>query len=302
MDTLENKKILVTGGKGYLGSRLITQLTTEGAKVYSLSLEPSRHEWEYRADICDAEQVADVVNTVRPDFIYHLAASLDRRRTFDHYDEIMEVNVTGTLNLLKALQKIEYKNLIFTSSSEVYGNSKSPFTEDLPLKPASPYSLSKVYGELLISTFSDIYNKNYTILRIFNFYGENMPESFFIPQLISTLSRNENFKMTRGEQKRDFLYVGDVVQALILAAKRSNSYRDTYNVCSGEGTELRQLADEASRNIQGRGRVLYGAIPYRENEIWEMIGDSTKIKKKLKFSAKFSLDQGIKLCIENRIK
>jgi len=302
MDTLRNKRVLVTGGKGYLGSRLIERLKQEGADVYSLALEPSTNEWEYQIDICNIDQVKEVVNKIQPDLVYHLAASLDRRRTFEHYEQIMAVNVTGTLNLLEALQQTEYTNFIFTSSSEVYGNNASPFSEDLPLAPTSPYSLSKVYGEHLIKTFSDIYSKNYTILRIFNFYGENMPESFFIPQIISALSRNEDFEMTEGKQKRDFLYIDDVIQALILAARKKESHKNTFNVCSGEGVSLRELANRIEQIIPSKGEVLYGAIPYRDNEVWEMIGDNTKIKIMLGFSVKFPLEEGIKLCIENKIK
>lgn len=299
MDSLENKKVLVTGGKGYLGSLLINQLSKEGAEIYSTSLKPSLNEREYQVNICDARQVENLINEVRPDFVFHLAASLDRRRTFDCYEQIMDVNVTGTLNLLRALKEIEYSNLIFTSSSEVYGNNKSPFSEDSPLMPASPYSLSKAYAEHLITTFSGTYDKNYTILRLFNFYGKNMSENFFIPQLISTLNRNENFEMTEGKQKRDFLYVEDVIQALILSARNNNSRREIFNVCSGTGVSLKELAEEVERNMPGKGKVLYGAIPYRKNEVWEMIGDNTKIKQKLGFSLSFLLKQGIELCIKN---
>ena len=300
MDSLKNKRILVTGGKGYLGTRLVDRLKSEGAEVYTLSLEPSEDDREYQVDICNAKQVEAMVSKIRPDYVYHLAASLDRQRDFDRYEQIMAINVTGTFNLLKALQQINYTNFIFTSSSEVYGNNKSPFLESMALRSASPYSLSKVQGEHLIMTFSDVYDKNYTILRLFNFYGENMPENFFIPQIISALERNENFEMTKGEQERDFLYVEDIIQALILAAKNSNSHRNIFNVCSGEGIALKQLAEEISQNMPNKGKVSYGAIPYRQNEIWEMIGDNSKIKNLLGFKVNYSLQQGIKLCIENK--
>lgn len=296
---LENKRVLITGGKGYLGSHLIDALKKEKAQIYEFSLEPSENEREYQVDITNQEEVVKVINEIQPQIIFHLAASLDRRRDFDNYERIMNINVQGTLNLLRALQNVDYENLIFTSSSEVYGNNDSPFREEQALMPTSPYSLSKVYGEHLIRTFSDVYNKNYTILRLFNFYGADMSESFFIPQLIKTLRRGEDFGMTKGEQVRDFIYVDDIVDALLLSAKSEAAYRNIFNVCSGKGASMKELAQEVENKIEDGGKIIYGAIPYRDNEVWEMIGDNTKIEKVLNFKIKVSLAEGIKKCIDN---
>ena len=94
-----------------------------------------------------------------------------------------------------------------------------------------------------------------------------MPEDFFIPQMIETLKRGENFNMTKGEQVRDFLYVGDVVDALILTAQRKDSYGETMNVCSGKGTQLSQLAKAVNNTMKTEAKIVLGAIPYRDNEV-----------------------------------
>ncbi|WP_128330406.1 NAD(P)-dependent oxidoreductase [Apibacter sp. HY039] len=297
--SLKGKKILVTGGNGYLGKHLVSKLLQEESEIFIFSLQDNNASNHFKVDISDYKQVEEALGCLNPDIIYHLAANIDRNRDFGQYEAIVECNLNGTYNLLKALKNGTYQNFIFTSSSEVYGDFNSPFIEEQAVYPASPYSLSKVYAENLIRTFSTIHDKNYTILRIFNFFGNDMPENFFIPQLINTLKRNEDFLMTEGEQIRDFLYVEDVVQALLKCSLNKDAYRETFNVCSGNGVSLKSLAQLVTDKISTQGNVRFGAIPYRENEIWEMVGSNAKIKNKLGFSIKFSLENALEECLKN---
>nr|NQU89955.1 NAD-dependent epimerase/dehydratase family protein [Bacteroidota bacterium] len=159
--------------------------------------------------------------------------------------------------------------------------------------PVSPYSLTKVMAEHLIKTFSQQHKRNYTILRLFNFYGENMSEDFFISQMINNLKRGEDFLMTKGEQTRDFMYVEDVVRALTLAVEKPAASNETFNVCSGVGSPLASLAAFINQKNDGTSEIKIGALPYRENEVWEMIGTTTKIKEKLGFIPYYSLNDGL---------
>ena len=243
---LKNKRVLVTGGNGYLGRILINKLLVSGAIVSSIDLNHDSCQNSvscYNIDLLDKKKLKDVVSKVQPSVIYHLAANLNRTRDFSIASRLFDVNLTGTLNLLDSLTEVEYENFIFTSTSEVYGGGiiKTPFFEDENFVPASPYSLSKFCAEMCIRTFSEINNKNFTILRLFNFYGEDMPKNFFLPQLIDKLKKNEDFDMTFGEQKRDYLHIYDVVNALILALKKE-AYNDIFNVCSMKGITIKNLA------------------------------------------------------------
>lgn len=299
-NSLSGKRILITGANGYLGKNLIPFLLRAGAEVFLFNSPnyTSTQENEYSVDITDKETVKSLIARIKPQIIYHLAASLDRNRDFVNYQQIVEVNVNGTLNLLEALVDIDIDNFIFSSSSEVYGNQTSPFTEDLTLEPTSPYSLSKVYAEHLIRTFSVIHHKPYSILRLFNFYGPNMSTNFFIPQLISSLQRSDEFKMTRGEQYRDFLYIDDVIQGLICAAIHPNAINEIFNICSGFAVSLKEIALEVAKHYpDGMDNIKLGAIPYRANEIWKMMGDNTKASELLGFHPTFSLSKGIEQVI-----
>jgi len=296
---LQNQKILVTGGNGYLGKFLVKKLQQEGGKVYIIDKNITENEQSFKVDITHKDQVKTIVQQIRPDIVFHLAALLNRERNFDNFERIDNVNYKGTFNLLMALKDLPYKNFIFTSTSEIYGSNQAPFDETQLPDPMSPYSLSKTNSENLIRTFSKTYQKNYNILRLFNFYGENMPKQFFIPQLIDALQNQKSFDMTLGEQTRDFLYINDVVNALVLLAQNDKFTQETYNLCSNDAVSLKKLVQNIKKQLQSECVINFGALPYRKNEVWNMLGNNTKIKKHLGFKVQYSLEEGLKKTIEN---
>lgn len=295
---LKGQRILVTGGSGYLGSRLAQVLEDEGALVSCLSRTKAGGESAYSADITDAMAVKNVMEEVKPEIVYHLAANISRSRDFDIFDEMMRVNAYGTLNVLSALKESGDAHFIFTSSSEVYGNTASPFSENQLPKPVSPYSLSKYTAEQIVQTYATLQGIPFTILRLFNFFGKNMPEDFFIPQMVNSLLRGEDFLMTGGAQMRDFLYIDDVSEAMVLAAVVPEARNELFNVCSGTGTRLADLAAHVNQVIDAKARIITGALPYRENEVWEMIGSIDKIREKLGFEPRTSVAEGIQLLLK----
>ncbi len=290
---LKGKRVLVTGGNGYLGTQLVEALKKEQADIFILDRAGQTAINFYQVDITKRNEVEDAIQIIQPEIIFHLAASLNRERNFDRFDQTNDVNHNGTLNLLLALKDIDYRNFIFTSTSEIYGSNRAPFHEEQIPQPASPYSLTKIYAEQLIRNFSSIYNKHFTILRLFNFFGKNMPSEFFIPQMINALQNNCTFEMTEGEQKRDFLYIDDVVQAMLLSAINEIGQNEIYNVCSGNAVSLKQLVSEINAKLNSNCEIKFGALPYRENEVWNMVGDNTKIQEVLGFELKYDLKNAI---------
>ncbi len=282
------ERLLITGGGGYLGSKLAERLSSQVSSLYladikfnELSQELVRtheHVSSIHCDIRNYNSVRASINTADPDTIFHLAALLNRERDFNNYERLYEVNVMGTLNLLRANQRGSAARFIYTSSSEVYGNGKSPFREDQIPCPASPYSLTKLMAEELIRTYGALFNMPFTILRLFNFYGDDMPEDFFLSQLRNSLKRNEEFRMTKGEQIRDYLEVHEVINYVIGIAQTAMSISETVNVCSGKGQKLSDLAMSEAKLQCKENLVKIGALPYRDNEVWEMVGDSSKLE------------------------
>ena len=292
---LQEERVLVTGGAGYLGRNLISQLIQHGCKaVHSIDLaskdEGNSVLTSHQVDLLDSPSLLNTIKAINPTLIYHLAANLNRSRDFSIVKSLMDVNLTGTINLLTALEGVNYNSFILISTSEVYGgkNLTPPFKETDDFIPASPYSLSKYCAEMTVKTFSEIFGKKYTILRVFNFLGLDMPTSFFTSQLKEKLSRNEDFHMTLGEQVRDYLYLNDVIEALLLAGVTEN-VNQVYNVCSGHGISIRELAEKAKIKMDSKSNIQFGAIPYRNNEVWNMVGDNSKIKNYLGWSQKDSI-------------
>jgi nucleoside-diphosphate-sugar epimerase len=283
------KNIIITGGGGYLGSKLAERFSNIEANIFLLDIQfneiskgliqTHKHINKINADLTDYDELKRQLAGFVPDYIFHFAGLLHRNRDFAEYDTIYNANVLTTLNLLQCFQKVPYKNFIFTSTSEVYGTTnKTPFNEEqLPL-PASPYSLTKLMAENVISVFSNIYNKPYTVLRLFNFYGDDMPEHFFLSQLMGCLKKNEEFAMTAGEQIRDFTEIKKLVKDIIKISCKQNAIGKIINICSGEGIALKDIATKIACE-QNKGHLLHiGALPYRPNEIWNMIGDNARLE------------------------
>lgn len=283
-----NKRILITGGGGYLGSKLAEKISESTAEIFLLDIAfneisaalINKHKKVEKllVNLTDFSELKDACQESKPDIIFHFGAVINRERDFSLYDNLYEINVKGTFNLLKCLEKVDYKGFYFASTGEVYGTKNtSPFSEDMMPAPVSPYSCTKLMAENLISTYSSIQRKPFTILRMFLFYGPSMPRNFFISQLEFALNNDEEFKMTKGEQRRDFLHIDILINYLLQITATELSNNEIINVCSGKSTEIRQLALEFAKSINKEHLLKIGTLPYRSNEIWDMYGNNQKL-------------------------
>lgn len=285
LNYFENRRVLITGGGGYLGSKLAEALTTTNADIYLLDV--SFNEIAARVisetpkvtrvycDLTKKHEIEDALSNFYPELIFHFAAILNRDRDFTHYEQLYKVNVEGTKNLLEVLSSVPYNGFYYASSSEVYGNrNQSPFREDQIPFPASPYSLTKLMAEHLIATYSQICEKPYTILRFFNFFGPDMPPTFFLSQLEESLMKKIPFEMTGGEQKRDYLHVNELIELMLKIVSNSKCNYEIINICRGEATSIKELAIKIAIQHDKLHLLRVGALPYRPNEVWEMVGDN----------------------------
>ncbi len=302
------KRVLVTGGTGFLGAHLVHQLHQAGAKIHIFDLhEPNAqpllesidHSIQYdRVDVRHYEELQTAVQRVQPQVIFHLAALLNRQRDYTHVDELIAVNVNGTANLLRALAPLDYEAFILTSSSEVYGEGHPvPLHEEMLPRPVSPYSASKLSAEIFCRTLSEMCRKPYTICRLFNLYGEGQEPYMFIPQLLQAYRDGRSFNMTGGKQAREFNYVGDVVDALLLTAASPGCRQETINIGCGEEVSLKELAEKINALLPQPVDIHFGALPYRENEVWRMFCDNSKARRLLGWQPVYSLDSGLKRVI-----
>jgi len=285
---MNDNRILITGGGGYLGSNLAKKMAPTGVECYlfdkafnatSIKLSESFSNVHlFEGDLNNLTELKKICTEIAPTHIFHFAASLDRSRDFSIFDHISKINVGGTLNLLDALSGIPYEFFGFSSTSDVYGTQNSlPFQEDQLPSPISPYSLTKLMAEDLILTWSVLHKKPFTIFRIFLFIGPEMPPTTFIGQLHQAFLKNEEFKMTKGEQRRDYLSLDDLLECIVLISQKRNMNSEIMNICSGSSVSIKEIMDTV-QVVTGNQVRISDILPYRENEIWEIRGSNEKLK------------------------
>ena len=307
MEKLKGKRILVTGGAGFIGSHLCKKLSdfTNGLTVYdnlsSGKVENVKHLPKVhfiKADILNLKKLNSLEKT---DLIYHLAAQVVVPYSMENPIEDFETNARGTLNVLEKARKDDAR-LVFASSAAVYGNTtKLPTPENYGFNPASCYGLSKVVGEQYCTMYSKQYGLDITILRFANVYGQR--GHGVIPDFLGKLRRNpEKLEIIgTGLQSRDFVHIADVVNALILSAVNEEAIGKTYNIGFGKTTKIIDLA-KMILNVLGlsdKTVITTTNVPWQGdiNTIWF---DITKIKKDLNWHPKISLEDNLKEMILER--
>ena len=249
-------KCIVTGGAGFIGSNLTDRLIDGGHQVtifddLSTGFEENINSKAtfYKVDISNMDDYYPFYfNDV--DVIFHLACLARVQPSIENPMEYHNANVNGTLNLLEMARKFNIKRFVFSSSSSVYGDAEQvPTTEECKLNPISPYALHKYIGEEYCKLYSKLYGIETVSLRYFNVYGERQPTegAYCLVMGIFARQRLEGKPMTirgDGEQRRDFTYVGDVVEANIQMAFYEGKLRGAeLNVGSGTNYSVNQIAD-----------------------------------------------------------
>jgi nucleoside-diphosphate-sugar epimerase len=298
---MKDKRILVSGGSGFIGSHLVKRLVQMDTEVYVLTRSRSiidntrlRDVWKslkiVNADIRNFDSLS-LLRKVEPEIIFHLAAYHHVGDSFTHFSEALDTNCLGTANLLEALD--DYEHFIYTSSSEVYGfQSSVPFKEEMTPHPISPYAVGKYSGELYCLMK---YRMGYpiTVLRPFNAYGPYQSVEAIIPEIMLDCLLERPIKVTEGKQTREFNYIDDLIDGFILAAQAKAAVGEIINLGNGQETSIRDLILKIIKLTNSKSKALFGALPYRPTEIWRMFCDNTKAKKILNWSPKIGLDEGL---------
>ena len=299
---LKGISVLVTGASGFIGRHLVNALQKEGADIHTICRQNNiRNNLNgvkyYIGNLTDKKFIYKTVNQVKPKKIFHLGGFTNPSRDINFLEEAINVNFYGTVNLLNSLKNIDFESFVFCSTAEVYGNNPIPFEENMKPNPVSPYSISKASAEMLCNMMHNMYGHPITILRLFLIYGPGENSNRFIPKLITSLLNDKIFPMTKGEQKRDFVFVGDVVEALIKSSLSKKAKGETINISSGIQYRIKEIADKVS-NILNKKKLIKIEMPYRENEQWEYCGDTSKAKSILNWEAKTKIDSGLRKTIE----
>jgi len=308
VDMGDNLSVLVTGGAGFIGSHTADMFLADGFEVVVLDdlrsgrLENvSQHVGEggfrfVRGDVRDSCLVRNLVSDV--DCVVHLAALISVPESIKDPVLTNDVNVNGTLNLLKASVDFGIKRFVYASSCAVYGNAESlPIKEDCPARPESPYGVSKLVAENCVRTFHEDFGLETVCLRYFNVYGPRQVYSDYsgvITQFMSRLAKDLPLVIFGdGEQARDFVHVQDVAEVNMLALKNGGIAGETFNIGTGVTTTVNQLA-RILLEITDKTHLEITRSKPRKGDIKHSVADISKARKKLGYSPKISLKDGLK--------
>lgn len=305
---VKKEKILITGGSGFIGSSLINSFikkdeTGEKYELYALSTSgnipsiPSSH--CFQVDIRDYEAVHKVINDINPDIIYNLSAVTRNSSDVDIVENMLQVNILGTINLLFSIVNtgLKIKKIIQVGSTEEYGeNEIGKNHENTKLNPTSLYSASKASASLFCKVISDIYQVPITIVKPSLVYGPGQNNNFFIPEAIGKMIKHEEFKMTLGDQMRDFLYIDDCCEGLFLLKDHSSKY-GVFNLSYGKSHSLKEVIEEIRIKTSSKSNIVFGAYPYRKNEVFNASYSNRKMNEELNWQPQVSFKEGIKKTI-----
>jgi UDP-glucose 4-epimerase len=285
-------KCCVSGGAGFIGSHLVDRLIELGHKVSVLdNLSSGKKENINPKAEFVCHDISDLWWGGKFDYVFHLAAIPGVPYSMEHPTKTHRVNITGTYNVLKAAKDSGVKKVIFASTAALYGDCSHAMKEDDQIDPKSPYAFQKAVGEGYLRLFSEVYGLPTVSLRFFNVYGKRSdpksPYALVIP--IFKKLKKEGKPLTiygNGKQTRDFIYVSDVVDALIKGME-SPVENETINICSGEAISVNRLADLIG------GNKAY--LPGRKGDVENTVGCPDKALKLLNWRPKVPIEQGIEL-------
>jgi nucleoside-diphosphate-sugar epimerase len=247
----------------------------------------------HEGNLCDRSAIDRLVEQVRPTHVFHLGAYTHVGKSWGRVDECVQTNVQGTVNLLLALDRTGYERLVNVGTSEIYGDVEVPFREDGPVRPISPYAVSKHAGEEFCRMFHA--GRGWPIVRVrpFNAYGPMQTVDRVIPEIIVRGLREEPLQMTQGRQTREFNYVEDLAEGMLLAGTVDGIEGDLFNLGNGQEVSMRELAETVLEVVGAKVRPDFGALPDRPTEIWRMHADATRARERLGWQSKWSLRDGL---------
>ena len=298
--------VLVTGGAGFVGSHLADGLLKQGfhvAVVDNLSsgrrghLDPKVS--FHQVDIGSPE-LADVFRQEKPQVVFHLAAQASVARSVADPEEDARVNVLGTANLLRMCSRFGVDRFVYGSTGgALYGNpTQLPCTETHPIRPVSPYGASKHAAESYVHAYAALAGFKYTILRPSNIYGPRQDPygeagviAIFTQRM---LEKKEVTIFGNGAQERDFVYVGDVIEANLKALEQETN--EEYNIGAGYGTSVNEIFDMLAEATDYKERPVYG--PPREGDVFKISLDSNKAESLLGWSPQVDMETGLKLTVD----
>ncbi len=305
----KNKKVLITGAGGFIGSHLVERLVELGAKVRALVRYNSRNDWGLlellttpvkehlevvAGDITDPFGVARAMAGC--EVVFHLAALIAIPYSYIAPSQFVAVNCGGTLNLLEAARQQGVARFVHTSTSETYGTAQyTPIDEQHPLKGQSPYAASKIGADKLAESYQLSFGVPVATIRPFNTYGPRQSARAVIPTIISQALTGEVIRLGSLSPVRDLNFVSDTVAGFIQVAESPQAIGEVINVGSGKAVSIGDLAEKIVALVEEKKRIVTedSRVRPEASEVLELICDYSKAKALLGWQPQVSLEAGL---------
>jgi NAD dependent epimerase/dehydratase len=305
--TWQNKRVLVTGAGGFIGSHLVERLVELGASVRALihynalgswgwlDYSPHRERIEViMGDLADRDLVFQAARNV--EIVFHLGALIAIPYSYQAPSSYVRTNIEGTLNILLAARDLKVTRLVHTSTSEVYGTARYvPIDENHPLQGQSPYSATKIAADKLAEAFHCSYGVPVVIVRPFNTYGPRQSTRAVIPTIISQCLNGDTIRLGHLHPTRDLNYVSDTVEGFLRAAIADNVLGQTINLGSGREISIGNLALLIARLLGKQVQIITDERRRRpeKSEVERLLADNSKAKRLLGWEPRVSLEEGL---------
>lgn len=312
---MANKRVIVTGADGFIGSHLVEQLIMDGQRVKAFVFYNSFGTWGwldtlpkeikqeldiFQGDIRDPNGVREALKGI--DTIYHLAALIAIPFSYHSPDSYVDTNIKGTLNVLQAAREYQTERILITSTSEVYGTAQYvPIDEKHPFQGQSPYSATKIGADRLAESFFRSFNMPITIVRPFNTYGPRQSARAVIPTIITQLLSGEGeIKLGSITPTRDFNYVKDTVRGFAAIANSGDTIGEEINIATQAEISIGEIALELIRQINPSVKIVCDEQRLRpeKSEVNRLLGSNLKIKRLTGWEPEYSLEDGLSETID----
>jgi len=290
--------ILVLGGSGFIGSHLIERCSQLGYICVSLSLKENllsknlNNVSYLNVDIRNFSELNKALKGMKFDYVINLSGYIDHSNILNGGIDTFNAHFEGLVNVIRSIDLNVIKKFIQIGSSDEYGNVISPQNESCKEEPISPYSLAKLSCTNLLKMLNKTEGLPVVILRLFLVYGEGQKSDRFLPFVINSCLRNQKFPTSLGEQIRDFCYISDIIDGILIALNNKDSNGHIINLASGVPISIKEVIYKIVKNV-GYGNPQFGEIKYRPQENMKLYADIKKAKRLLNWEPRVKLETGL---------
>jgi nucleoside-diphosphate-sugar epimerase len=295
---MKGKKLLIVGGTGFIGRNVAREAVNRGFQVSSISRNSCPSEKKLKGvkyivvDVIDKVKLSRALNDKTFHYVINLCGYVNHENYFDGGDKVFKVHFDGTMNLVSCIDKSYLKSFVQIGSSDEYGDNVAPQNESQRESPISPYSFAKVASTHFLQMLYKTESFPAVVLRPFLVYGPGQDNNRFIPQIIQGCINDGEFSVSDGGQLRDFCYIDDIVDVILLVLTNKRAHGEVMNIASGVPASIKDVV-LLIKSLVDSGKPQFGLVPYRDGENMTLYADISKIQNILKWSPKYRFLDGI---------